>query len=80
MPTPLSVSYNEEGDVLTIEGVHYAANVFRDFAKMSTSQLLYEVCRIGDQCTIELVRDSEAKQRGREWNESFDEASSEHGD
>lgn len=80
MPTPLNVSYDAESDVLTIDGLDYAGDVFRNFAKMSASHLLYEVWRIGNQCTIELVHDTEAQQRGREWNKSFDEAYHGHGD
>lgn len=81
MPTPLQVNYDPSTDVLTIDGFQYAGQTFRNFANPDADKLYRLVHTTGNTITlVGIPGESEAKQRGREWNESFDEASSTHGD
>lgn len=63
----LNFKYDEDGDVLTIEGVHYAGDLFREFGIKETHPArLMKIVNINGVLSLKVAHDSALSQRFEE--------------
>ncbi len=73
MATPLTVSYDAETDVLTINGLKYLGEVFRNFASPHAYEF-YRLIRKDDLAIIVPASLNAEQARGQAWGTAFDNA------